>query len=396
MNGGFLVLLLAMFGFMYFLLIRPQRQQQRKHTELLSSLKPGDEVVTAGGIYGEVVQLDAERVMLEIDEDVRIAVARRAIASVVPPEELERLEDGEEAGGGGRRRLGRASHGRRADDRRGAGRGPQLAGRVFTSAPLPPHPRRGSGRRRRGRRARALPLADARPRPPGRARGHPPGEGAAGQGDHAGGSRPLDRDHAPAHRQARRLRAGHHAPGNRSDLGSARRRPRFRPRGRDHRPDRAAPVLRPPGRRVAADGGRGRRDQPLDSTPAAPVGAAGGGEGGHPDAVVPLFEGQDAPRRAERDEGRHPQAVRRRAAGGLQVLRGPRGQDRPHLHRHGDALSRRRGAGSGGDLLLPLQVRAEQRDQAGARADGEGSQRGRDGLDVRLRQPAHRRARLHE
>jgi preprotein translocase subunit YajC len=82
-----------MFGFMYFLLIRPQRQQQRRHTDLLASLKPGDEVVTAGGIYGEVVQLDAERVMLEIDDDVRIAVARRAIASVVPPEELERLED---------------------------------------------------------------------------------------------------------------------------------------------------------------------------------------------------------------------------------------------------------------------------------------------------------------
>ena len=92
MNGGFLVLLLAMFGFMYFLLIRPQRQQQRRHAELLSALKPGDEVVTAGGIYGEVVQLDAERVMLEIDEDVRIAVARRSITSVVPPEELERLE----------------------------------------------------------------------------------------------------------------------------------------------------------------------------------------------------------------------------------------------------------------------------------------------------------------
>ncbi len=97
MSGGFLVLLLAMFGFMYFLLIRPQRQQQRKHADLLSSLKPGDEVVTAGGIYGEVVQLDAERVMLEIDEDVRIAVARRAIASVVPPEELDRLESSEES-----------------------------------------------------------------------------------------------------------------------------------------------------------------------------------------------------------------------------------------------------------------------------------------------------------
>ena len=96
MSGGFLVLLVAMFGFMYFLLIRPQRQQQRRHAELLSALKPGDEVVTAGGIYGEVVQLDAERVMLEIDEDVRIAVARRSITTVVPPEELERLESSDE------------------------------------------------------------------------------------------------------------------------------------------------------------------------------------------------------------------------------------------------------------------------------------------------------------
>jgi preprotein translocase subunit YajC len=97
-SSGFLIVLVAMFGFLYFLLIRPQRAQQRRHADLLASLKPGDEVVTVGGIYGEVVQLDAERVMLEIDEDVRIAVARRAITSVVPPEELERLESGEDEG----------------------------------------------------------------------------------------------------------------------------------------------------------------------------------------------------------------------------------------------------------------------------------------------------------
>jgi preprotein translocase subunit YajC len=95
-NGGFLLVLLAMFAFLYFLLIRPQRQQQRRIAEMLSELKVGDEVLTAGGIYGEVVQLDTERVMLEIDDDVRIAVARRAIASVVPPEELQRLEADEE------------------------------------------------------------------------------------------------------------------------------------------------------------------------------------------------------------------------------------------------------------------------------------------------------------
>jgi preprotein translocase subunit YajC len=95
-GSGFFLVLLAMFAFLYFLLIRPQRAQQRKHAEILATLKPGDEVLTAGGIYGEVVQLDEERVMLEIDEDVRIAVARRSIASVVPPEEVQRLEAADE------------------------------------------------------------------------------------------------------------------------------------------------------------------------------------------------------------------------------------------------------------------------------------------------------------
>jgi preprotein translocase subunit YajC len=91
----FFIILLAMLGFMYFLLIRPQRQQARRHTEMLAQLKVGDEVITSGGIYGEVTELDAERVMVEIDDDVRVAVAKRAIASVVPPEELERLEGAE-------------------------------------------------------------------------------------------------------------------------------------------------------------------------------------------------------------------------------------------------------------------------------------------------------------
>lgn len=99
MGGSFFFVLLAMFAIFYFLLIRPQRQQQRKHAELLNQLKVGDEVVTVGGIYGEVVQLDTERVMLEIDNDVRIAVARRAVTTVVPPEELERLEAEDEAEG---------------------------------------------------------------------------------------------------------------------------------------------------------------------------------------------------------------------------------------------------------------------------------------------------------
>jgi preprotein translocase subunit YajC len=94
-GNGFFIVLLLMFALLWFILIRPQRAQQKRHQEMLGGLKVGDEIVTSGGIYGEVVQLDTERVMLEVDDDVRIAVARRAIASIIPPEELQRLEDDE-------------------------------------------------------------------------------------------------------------------------------------------------------------------------------------------------------------------------------------------------------------------------------------------------------------
>ena len=95
--GAFWLFLVATLGVIYFLMIRPQRQQQRRHQEMLSALKLGDEVITAGGLYGEVKRLDADRVALEIDDDVEVVVAKRAIASVVPPEELgeEYQEDGE-------------------------------------------------------------------------------------------------------------------------------------------------------------------------------------------------------------------------------------------------------------------------------------------------------------
>jgi preprotein translocase subunit YajC len=84
-------------GFLYLLLIRPQRQNQRRHQALLENLKPGDEVITAGGIYGDIVAVDDEKVHVLIAEDVEIEVARRSIASVIPPEEpeLEEHEDSE-------------------------------------------------------------------------------------------------------------------------------------------------------------------------------------------------------------------------------------------------------------------------------------------------------------
>ncbi len=84
---GFFFVVLIIFAFMYLILIRPQRQQQKRHTEMISALKEGDEVITAGGIYGDISEVQPDRVTLEIAEDVHVEVAKRAIASVVPPEQ---------------------------------------------------------------------------------------------------------------------------------------------------------------------------------------------------------------------------------------------------------------------------------------------------------------------
>ena len=92
----FVIVLVAMMVFMYFLLIRPQQAQKRRTQDMLSKLAPGDEVITIGGIYGDVIEVHDEKVVLEIAEDVHIEVTRRAIANIVPPQ--NELDEDEESG----------------------------------------------------------------------------------------------------------------------------------------------------------------------------------------------------------------------------------------------------------------------------------------------------------
>ncbi|MBW3593622.1 MAG: preprotein translocase subunit YajC [Actinobacteria bacterium] len=80
-----------MFLIMWLMLIRPQRQQQRRHAAMIEALKPGDEIITNGGIYGDVVGVEDDRVLVEIAEDVEIEVVKRAIATIVPPEDADAI-----------------------------------------------------------------------------------------------------------------------------------------------------------------------------------------------------------------------------------------------------------------------------------------------------------------
>ena len=68
----------------YFLLIRPQQKKQKEHQAMLGKLAAGDEVVTAGGILGRIIEIGDNFVTLEIADGVRIKVQRFQVTSLVP------------------------------------------------------------------------------------------------------------------------------------------------------------------------------------------------------------------------------------------------------------------------------------------------------------------------
>jgi preprotein translocase subunit YajC len=77
-----MILVLAVF---YFIVMLPARKQQKKKEAMLAALKKGDRVVTSGGIYGTVAGVEDQAVMLKVAENVKIRVAKSAIAGLAGP-----------------------------------------------------------------------------------------------------------------------------------------------------------------------------------------------------------------------------------------------------------------------------------------------------------------------
>ncbi len=66
----------------YLLLIRPEKTKRKALEQQIEALKKGDRVVTTGGLYGEVVKTDDAAVILKLAENVKVKVAKRAIAGL--------------------------------------------------------------------------------------------------------------------------------------------------------------------------------------------------------------------------------------------------------------------------------------------------------------------------
>ena len=80
---GSLILLPLFFLVFYFLLIRPQQKRMKEHTDLVSSLEPGDDVLTNGGLYGTITTIDGQIAELEIADGVVVRIQRGAVAELI-------------------------------------------------------------------------------------------------------------------------------------------------------------------------------------------------------------------------------------------------------------------------------------------------------------------------
>ena len=83
-GGGFaaFVPIILMFVIFYFLLIRPQQKKAKAHQEMINDLKKGDAVITSGGIFGVISNLNDNTATIEIADKVRIKVTRSSIAGL--------------------------------------------------------------------------------------------------------------------------------------------------------------------------------------------------------------------------------------------------------------------------------------------------------------------------
>ena len=79
-----MLLIVLMFGVLYFLMIRPQMKRAKEHKAMVEALQKGDEIISGGGILGRVSKLNESYVTLEIANGVEIQIQRSAVVVVLP------------------------------------------------------------------------------------------------------------------------------------------------------------------------------------------------------------------------------------------------------------------------------------------------------------------------
>lgn len=82
----------GLFVFMYFFIIRPQRKRQKEHTNLVSSLSKGDEVIMTSGMLGKIVKVDDNYVVLETGNSIELKFQKVAVHAVLPKGTIKSID----------------------------------------------------------------------------------------------------------------------------------------------------------------------------------------------------------------------------------------------------------------------------------------------------------------
>ena len=95
-GAGFIFIIAIAFLLLWLIVVRPQKKRQTQQQQMISELQVGDEVLTAGGIYGTISELEDDLVTVEIAPSTEVRVARRAIAGVTREPDEEATGEPEE------------------------------------------------------------------------------------------------------------------------------------------------------------------------------------------------------------------------------------------------------------------------------------------------------------
>jgi preprotein translocase subunit YajC len=88
---GMIIFLVVIFAVMYLLMIRPRQKQQKQHEAMMQELKPGNRVIIAGGIYGQIESLSEDTAIIRIESGATMKVAR---SSILGKQEVEESAKG--------------------------------------------------------------------------------------------------------------------------------------------------------------------------------------------------------------------------------------------------------------------------------------------------------------
>lgn len=86
-----LLYIVVLFALLYFVLIRPQQQRQKKHQQMIRNLKVNDPIITIGGIYGTIVKIKEDTFVIRVADNVRMEILKTAVGQV-----RQREEDGKD------------------------------------------------------------------------------------------------------------------------------------------------------------------------------------------------------------------------------------------------------------------------------------------------------------